>query len=79
MWIGFVWRSLKIAAEKGHQFSTKGFGQNGLVEFRHEPRCIGMLGGDAVEPREGGFDTADDLVLFGQRGDLQYVGFKLGQ
>jgi hypothetical protein len=47
-----------------HQSSTEGFGQNGLVEFGQEPGCVGVFGGDTVEPCEGGFDAADYLLHF---------------
>jgi hypothetical protein len=46
-----------------HQFTPKSLGQDGLVEFRQEPRRVGVLGGDEVEPDKGGLYTADDLSL----------------
>lgn len=47
-----------------HEFAPEGLGQDGLVEFWYEPRGVGVLGGDAVEPGEGCFNAADDFLLF---------------
>ena len=46
-----------------HEFAPESLGQDGLIEFRQETRCIAVLGSDAVEPGKGCFDAADTFLL----------------
>src|SRR5580704_9202728 len=51
------------AIRQPQKLPPEGLGENGLVEFRQETRCMGVLGGDAVEPRKSGFDEAHYFLL----------------
>jgi hypothetical protein len=46
------------------QLPPEGFDQNGLIEPWKEPRGVAVFVDDAIDPRESGFDTANDFGLF---------------
>src|SRR5438105_1784956 len=52
------------AIRQPQKLPPEGLGQNGLVELRQEPGGVGMLGGDAIEPRKGCLNPADDFLPF---------------
>ena len=54
---GFVVRVMR------DQLPSKGLRQNGLVEPRQKSRSVRVLGGNAIEPSEGGLDAADNFLL----------------
>jgi hypothetical protein len=75
--LGLPWRKRRrssLARRSGLAALTppKCFGQDGLVEFRQEPRRVGVLGGDTVEPSESGFHSSQNAVLFLSRGQTEF-------
>jgi hypothetical protein len=49
------------------EFAAERLGEDALVEMADQLAGAGRLGGEAVDPGEGGFDAADDFVLFVDR------------